>query len=191
MPTGVELAGEASAAVKEPTSPDIDYANMTFGQGIAVTTIQMVQAVAAIANGGKLYQPYLVAGTVGADGQVTPNKPKLVNGQVISPQTAAQVASMLEKVVLFGTAYATKMPGYHIAGKTGTAQIPKPDGSGYYEDRTIGSFVGFAPMEDPKFIMMVRIDNPKLGGDAERTAVPAFAQVAKMLFKYYQIPPSQ
>ena len=96
---------------------------------------------------------------------------------------------MMTKVVLYGTAYATKMPGYNIAGKTGTAEIPKPDGTGYYQDRTIGSFIGFAPVEDPKFIMLVRMDNPKVGGDAEKTAVPAFATVAKALFRYYQIPP--
>ncbi len=187
--TGIEQSGEANMPVKDPSTYDIDYANMTFGQGIAVTSIQMIQAIAAIANGGKLYQPYIVDGTVKPDGTLAKNQPKLVNSQVISPQAAATVSTMMINVVLYGTAYATKMPGYNIAGKTGTAQIPKPDGSGYYEDRTTGSFVGFAPVEDPKFIIMVRVDNPRQGGDAERTAVPAFATVAKALFKYYQIPP--
>ena len=81
------------------------------------------------------------------------------------------------------------MPGYTVAGKTGTAQVPKADGSGYEEVKNIGSFVGFAPIEDPKFVMMVRIDYPKVEGFAEKTAVPAFATVAKALMKYYQVPP--
>ncbi len=189
VPTGIEQAGEAAVPIKSPSTYDVDYANMTFGQGIAVTTIQMVQAVSAIANGGKLYQPYLVDGTVNKDGSIKRNEPKLVNSQVISPQAAATVATMMGRVVEKGSGWATKMPGYTVAGKTGTAQVPKADGSGYEEVKNIGSFVGFAPIEDPKFVMMVRIDYPKVEGFAEKTAVPAFATVAKALLKYYQVPP--
>jgi len=187
--TGIEQAGEASVRVKSPSTYDVDYANMTFGQGIAVTSMQMVQAVAAIANGGKLYQPYLVGGVVQADGTVKKNQPKLINSQVISPQAAAETASMMTRVVEKGSGWATKMPGYSIAGKTGTAQVAKADGTGYEERKNVGSFVGFAPVEDPKFVMLVRIDYPQVDGFAEKTAVPAFATVAKMLLKYYQVPP--
>ncbi len=186
--TGIEQSGEATAVVKPPSTYDVDYANMTFGQGIAVTSIQLIQAVGAIANGGKLYQPYLVDGVV-KNGQIRKNPPKLINSQVVSSQVAAQTASMMTRVVEKGSGWATKMPGYSIAGKTGTAQVPKPDGSGYEEAKNIGSFVGFAPVEDPKFVMLVRIDYPKVEGFAEKTAVPAFATVAKALMKYYQIPP--
>jgi cell division protein FtsI/penicillin-binding protein 2 len=187
--TGIEQSGEATATVKPPSTYDIDYANMTFGQGIAVTSIQLVQAVGAIANGGKLYQPYLVDGVVQKSGEVRKNQPKLINSQVVSSQAAAQTASMMTRVVEKGSGWATKMPGYSIAGKTGTAQVPKADGTGYEEVKNIGSFVGFAPVEDPKFVMLVRIDYPKVEGFAEKTAVPAFATVAKALMKYYQIPP--
>lgn len=188
--TGVEQAGEATGKVRDAKASDVDYANMTFGQGLSSTTIQMVQAVGAIANGGTMYQPYLVEKTIGPDQDVVENKPKVVKDRVISKQSAAIVASMMQKVVEHGSGYATRMKGYNIAGKTGTAQVSRADGQGYEENKNIGSFVGFAPTEDPKFVMMVRIDYPHVSGFAEKTAVPAFAVVAKELLKYYQIPPS-
>lgn len=188
--TGIEQAGEATGKVRDAKASDVDYANMTFGQGLSTTTIQMVQAVGAIANGGTIYQPYLVDKTINADQDVVDNKPKVVKDRVISKQSAAIVASMMQKVVEHGSGYATRIKGYNIAGKTGTAQVPRADGQGYDEDKNIGSFVGFAPTEDPKFVMMVRIDYPHVSGFAEKTAVPAFAIVAKELLKYYQIPPS-
>lgn len=189
--TGIEQAGEAAVRVKAPSTYDVDYANITFGQGIAVTSIQMVQAVSVIANGGRLYQPYLVDGVVERDGTVRKNQPKLINSRVIDAQAAAQTASMMTRVVQNGSGWATKIPGYSIAGKTGTAQVPKADGTGYEERKNIGSFVGFAPVEDPKFVMLVRVDYPQVEGFAETTAVPAFATVAKALLKYYQVPPKQ
>lgn len=189
--TGVELAGEATGKVRDAKATDVDYANMTFGQGLSVTTMQMMQAVGVIANGGTLYQPYLVDKTIIADQEVIENKPKVARDRVISQQSAAIVASMMQKVVERGSGYATRMKGYNIAGKTGTAQVPRSDGQGYDENKNIGSFVGFAPTEDPKFVMMVRIDYPRVSGFAEKTAVPAFGVVAKELLKYYQIPPSK
>lgn len=188
--SGVEQAGEASGQVKKPNTSDVDYANMTFGQGISVTEIQMIDAMSAIANGGKLYQPYLVAKTIDGDGNELANQPKLIRDNVVSPQAAATVANMLIKVVEGGSGFQARTPGYKIAGKTGTAQVPKADGSGYEEHKNIGSFVGFAPVDDPKFIILVRVNYPQVPGFAEDTAVPAFAQVARALFKYYQIPPN-
>lgn len=188
--TGIEQAGEATGKVRDAKASEVDYANMTFGQGLSATTIQMVQAVGAIANGGTLYQPYMVEKTISPDQDIVENKPKVVKDRVISKQSAAIVASMMQKVVEHGSGYATRMKGYNIAGKTGTAQVPRADGLGYEENKNVGSFVGFAPTEDPKFVMMVRIDYPRVPGFAEKTAVPAFAAVAKELLKYYQIPPS-
>lgn len=188
--TGIEQAGEATGKVRDAKASEVDYANMTFGQGLSATTIQMVQAVGAIANGGTLYQPYMVEKTISPDQDIVENKPKVVKDRVISKQSAAIVASMMQKVVEHGSGYATRMKGYNIAGKTGTAQVPRADGLGYEENKNVGSFVGFAPTEDPKFVMMVRIDYPRVPGFAEKTAVPAFAVVAKELLKYYQIPPS-
>ncbi len=188
-PTGVELANEAGGKVKDPNAADIDYANMTFGQGIATTSLQMVSAVSAIANGGTLTTPYIVDKTVKPDGSLADVQHNNRNNQVMSTQTASDVAAMMVKVVEGGSGYLTRIPGYKIAGKTGTAQVPRADGKGYEDNKNIGSFVGFAPVDDPKFIMLVRIDYPQTNTFAERSAVPAFAEVAKQLFQYYNIPP--
>jgi cell division protein FtsI/penicillin-binding protein 2 len=99
---------------------------------------------------------------------------------------------MLQVVVQHGSGYIAggMNPGYKIAGKTGTAQIPRPDGKGYIDGANIGSFVGFAPADNPKFVVMVRINEPGVKGFAETTTVPVFGEVCKWLFKYYGIPPS-
>lgn len=188
--TGIELAGESEGYVKETKESDVDYANMTFGQGITVTSLQLVNAVSAIANGGTLYKPYIVDKEITPKGEIKQAKPTVVRDNVVSSQTAANVAYMMSQVVQKGSGWPTRMPGYNIAGKTGTAQVPKKDGSGYEENKNIGSFVGFAPVEDPKFVMLVRIDYPKVDGFAEKTAVPTFAEIAKELFIYYKVPPS-
>lgn len=187
--TGLEVAGEVSSKVKPANTYDIDYANMSFGQGISTSSIQMLAAVGAIANKGVLMKPTIVAGEVNSQQQVVPNKPVEVRA-VVSPQAAAQTTQMMTQVVEKGSGYLTRMKGYKIAGKTGTAQVPRADGKGYEENKNIGSFVGFAPADDPRFVMFVRIDYPKVDGFAEKTAVPAFAVVAKELFKYYKIAPS-
>jgi len=189
--TGVELAGEASGRVKDTRAADIDYANMTFGQGIATTSLQMVSAVAAIANGGTLVTPYVADKEVQADGSLKPIIHTPRAEKIISQTNAKEVAQMMIKVVEGGSGYLTRIPGYKIAGKTGTAQVPRADGKGYEDNKNIGSFVGFAPVENPKFVMLVRIDYPQTNTFAERSAVPAFAEVTKELFRYYQIPPTQ
>ncbi len=188
--TGVEQPNEAAGQVNPPTAYDVNYANMTFGQGISVTVMQMVMAVAAIANGGTLYQPHLVRDYTTADGKTVTTAPKVVNSKVVTPATAKALLPMMEAVVEHGSGYLTKIPGYKVAGKTGTAQIPKADGTGYDETKNIGSFVGFAPADDPKFVMMVRINEPKISGFAESTTVPVFANVAKWLLHYWAIPPA-
>jgi cell division protein FtsI/penicillin-binding protein 2 len=189
--TGIEQAGEVAGYVKAPKNGyDIDYANMTFGQGLSVNSVQMLAAGAAIANGGKLYRPHIVEGQLGADGSIKKEGNYLVNDRVMSPESAAQLSQMMTQVVQHGSGYATKIPGYAIAGKTGTAQVPRADGKGYEETKNIGSFIGFAPVGDPKFVMFVRVDYPKVSGFAESTTVPAFAVVAKELLRYYHVAPT-
>jgi len=187
--TGVEQADEASGYVPPPSSSDVDYATMSFGQGLRTTEMQLISSMAAIANGGTLYQPYLVDQTIDGDKTIQ-NQPKIIRQGVISPQSAATVANMLIKVVEGGSGYQARTPGYTIAGKTGTAQVPLSNGQGYDPHKNIGSFVGFAPVQDPKFIILVRVNFPQVPGFAEDTAVPAFASVARQLFQYYQIPPN-
>lgn len=193
--TGIEQAGEASGTVNQPSDNsgnDVNYANMAFGQGMSVTMIQMVSAMAAIANGGKLYQPTLIAGTLNLDGTISKNAPKLIKSGVISDKTRSLLNSMLEEVVNHGTGYRAALDnaGYALAGKTGSAQIPKPDGSGYIEGANIGSFLGYAPAADPRFVMMVRLDQPQGAQFAETTTVPLFSSLASWLFKYDAIPPA-
>lgn len=194
QPTGVEQSGEAAGMVNKPTKisgNDVNYANMTFGQGISATMIQMVTAASAIANGGKLYQPQLVAGVKEGD-SIKTFSPKIITTQVISKSAASDLVTMMEKVVQgkYGSGYKARMAGYTISGKTGTAQIPNPNGNGYREDKNIGTFIGFAPSKAPKFIMMVRINEPNVSGFAESTTVPVFADIEKWLVTYMQIPPN-
>jgi cell division protein FtsI/penicillin-binding protein 2 len=187
--TGIEQAGEVSSKVKPPSTYDVDYANMSFGQGISVNSLQLLTAVGAIANKGILMKPYLVEGELQNDQTIKKTQPQIVRS-VMSQQSASDLTQIMTQVVEHGSGYLTKMKGYQIAGKTGTAQVPRSDGKGYEENKNIGSFVGFAPAEDPRFVMLVRIDYPKTEGFAEKTAVPAFATVTKELMRYYQIPPS-
>lgn len=188
--TGIELAGEASGRVKDTRAADVDYANMTFGQGIATTSIQMITAVASIANGGMKVQPYILAKKVKPNGELEEVLRKPSEERLMSQQNAQAITEMMVKVVEGGSGFLTRIPGYRIAGKTGTAQVPKANGQGYEEDKNIGSFIGFAPVGNPKFIMLVRVDYPQTNTFAERSAVPAFAEITKQLLSYYQVPPS-
>jgi cell division protein FtsI/penicillin-binding protein 2 len=199
--TGIEQSDEESGIVQAPSNVsgnDVTYGNMTFGQGITVTMIQMVEAMAAIANGGKLYQPQLIDSVMNADGSLTPVAPKLLKSHVMNPTAISELNQMLQVVVQHGSGYlaAQENPGYEISGKTGTAQIASPNG-GYITNENIGSFVGYAPSNDPKFVMMVRINDPSVNCDsaecgyAEYTTVPVFGNICKWLFKYYDIPPTQ
>jgi len=188
--TGIEQTGEASGVVNKPSSSNVNYANMTFGQGVSATMIQMVTAVSAIANKGTIYKPYLIDQKILADNSIVKTDSKVVRTNIISTQTATDLTNMMIQVVEHGSGWMTKIKGYKIAGKTGTAQVPKSNSPGYEAAKNIGSFIGFAPAEKPKFIMMVRLDEPKTNGFAESTTVPIFAHIAEWLLKYYEIPPS-
>jgi stage V sporulation protein D (sporulation-specific penicillin-binding protein) len=190
--TGIEQANEASGYIPAPNTNDVTYANMAFGQGMSATMIQMAAAMGAVANGGKLYQPHVVDSVMKPDGSTEPVSPKLVSDHVMSPAAIEDLNGMLQVVVAHGSGYlAGQMnPHYKIAGKTGTAQIPRPDGKGYIDGANIGSFVGFAPAEAPRFVVMVRINEPGVAGFAETTTVPVFGDICNWLFKYYGIAPS-
>ncbi len=187
-PTGVELAGEVSPTLAALSNlNEVDFATMAFGQGISVTPMQLITAVNALANQGKLIQPHIVDQIQHADGKVDQITPKTVR-QVVSPQAASQITGMMEGVVTVGAGHAAGVPGYHVAGKTGTAQIPQA--GGYDPNATIGNFVGFAPAGNPRFIMLVKIDRPKGVTFAEESAAPTFGELAKFLLTYYNVPPS-
>lgn len=187
--TGIGLVGEALPNLSPVTSwRDINFATASFGQGVAVTPIQFIQAAAAIANGGELVQPRIISEFVLSDGsRVKPEvKPKT---RIIKKEAASQAGAMMVSVVERGHGKAAGVKGYRIAGKTGTAQVPNPDG-GYYSDKTIGSFISFGPAENPKFIILVRIDEPKGVQWAESTAAPAAGRLAKKILEYMEISPT-
>ena len=188
--TGIEQAGEGRGSIQPPSTNNVTYATTSFGQGMTATMIQMATAMAAVANGGTLYQPHLIEGTVNEVGGIDKQAPKVARDHVISPQAAAQLNQMLQVVVQHGSGYTAYDPHYKIAGKTGTAQIPRADGKGYIDGANIGSFVGFAPADKPKFVLMVAINQPQVQGYAEFTTVPVFSTITQWLLKYYSIPPS-
>jgi cell division protein FtsI/penicillin-binding protein 2 len=144
----------------------------------------MVMAYSALANSGKLVVPKIVDKIVDCDGKGSEIETREV-GQVVSPETASKISLMLESVVVNGHGKRAAVAGFRVGGKTGTAQVPKADGSGYEENIHIGSFVGFAPIEDPKFVMLVRLNNPKGVEFAESSAAPLFGQIANYLLNYY------
>jgi len=178
-PTGIDLQEEIFSQNKEFNKGyEINFATASFGQGIEMTPIQLARAYCVIANGGKLIKPYLV--------DYNPSSHPEEERQVISQKTASQLTAMLVSVVENGFAKRAKIPGYYIAGKTGTAQVPEK--GTYSPDKTWQSFVGFAPAFNPQFLILVKLDNPKTR-DASASAVPIFSELAKYIIDYWQIPP--
>lgn len=189
--TEIDLAGEIYGAVRKPGHERwslSDLGTNSFGQGLAVTPIQMVNATAAIANGGKLMRPYVVKARI-LDGQVQFTEPTVL-GVAIQPETAKTLTDILVSVVERGN-QAAGVAGYRVAGKSGTAQIPGEQG--YEEDDTIVTFVGYAPADDPRFVVLVKLErpDPSISRWAGYTAAPTFAQVTRRLLQYYNIPPDE
>lgn len=187
--TGVDLQGEMVASIRERDNwYPIDLATATFGQGITVTPIELLTAFTAIANGGNRMEPHIVSAIETPDGDVIDIPPKVLS-KPISPKTAKIVTEMMVNAVDQGESKWAKPKGYRIAGKTGTAQIPV---AGHYDaNKTITSFIGFAPADDPKFLMLVVIDRPSTSIYGSETAAPLFFNVAKKALTYYGIPPTE
>ncbi|MBU1032068.1 penicillin-binding protein 2 [Patescibacteria group bacterium] len=186
--TNIDLQDESSPEIRSKNNwREIDLATASFGQGIAVTPIQMIRAVAAIANGGNLMESHIVR-EIKDENSTFEIKPKIIR-QVIKDSTAEIIKEMMVAAVEEGEARFTKTKGFKVAGKTGTAQIPV---AGHYDaDKTIASFVGFAPADNPKFVMLVRYDEPSSSIFGSETAAPTFFEIAKQLFIYYNIAPSE
>ncbi len=186
--TGIDIEGEASGYLKPRANwYPIDYSTVTFGQGIAITPIQMIRAFASIINGGYLMRPYLVQKIV-SENKVTEIKPK-IERKVISILTSEIIRKMLISTVENAEAKWDRPKGYVIGGKTGTAQIPI---KGHYDpSKTIASFIGFAPASDPKFLTFVVLYEPKTSPWGSETAAPLFFEIAKQLIVYYNINPTR
>lgn len=189
--TNIELGPEAKGTIISlQKKGSIFGATASFGQGISMTPIQLLAAYGALSNGGRLMRPYVVEEIVRPDGSRVQTKPQLV-GQPISARTSRLISGMLVAVVESGHGKRAGVPGYWVAGKTGTAQVPRVDGPGYQKDVTIGSFAGYAPASDPKFVMLVKIDNPRDVQWAESSAAPVFGDMAKFLLTYFEVPPER
>jgi cell division protein FtsI/penicillin-binding protein 2 len=187
--TNVDLSGEINGSIKTPrdsTWSEADLGTNSFGQGLACTPLQMLNATAVIANGGRLVQPYIVQSRVAGD-QVQVTEPVFTR-QVIQPQTARNMSTMMAEVVETSASLAG-VEGYTVAGKSGTAQIPSPEG--YVQEETIVSFVGFAPADDPQFVLLVKMDrpDPEINVWAGQTAAPVFGRIAKRLLHHFGVPP--
>jgi len=187
-PTNSGLGGEAEGLVRSSDEEGwypVDLATNSFGQGVAATPLQLITAVAAIANGGKLMRPYIVQEVSGPQDRRL-YEPVVVR-QAISEATARTVARMMNQVVEGVPYHLARISGYHVAGKTGTTIVSIP--GGYDLNSTIASFVGFAPLEDPQMIMLVKIDQPQddpLGG---RVAAPIFGALAPTILAYLNVKP--
>lgn len=186
--TGVNLQGEAGGTMYVPGDSNWSESNLgtnSFGQGISVTPLQMITAVSAIANDGLMMQPNIVQKIVRGD-QVSYSQP-IALGRPISAETAHIVRDMMVAVVRDGLDDKATLPGYTLAGKTGTAEIPTP--VGYRSDAFIMSFIGFLPADDPQVIILIKLDEPTTGQFASQVVAPLFPHLAERLVVLMEIPP--
>lgn len=195
--TGVDLSGEVYSENNEikkaynNRNSEVTFGTTAFGQGIAMTPLQMVRSFSAIINGGKLMKPYIVK-EIDKGGTKQEIQPQVIRDNIISAETSLKLKNMMINVVESGFGNLAKIPGYYIGGKTGTAQVPYTSlgiNKSGYSDHTWQTFMGFAPALDPKFIALVKLDNPTKTKTSEYSAVPIFHDLAKYIFDYWQIPP--
>ncbi|QOX63560.1 PASTA domain-containing protein [Anoxybacterium hadale] len=186
--TGIDYPGEGYAILQDEASAGpVGLATMSYGQGIAVTPIQLITAVSALGNEGKLMQPRIVKELRDSDGNVIQSFKTKVVRQVVSKKTADEMSLIMEAVVDEGGGATAKVPGYRIGGKTGTAN--KAKGGGYSEE-TFSSFIGMAPMDDPRIAILMIVDNPKGVKFGSQTAAPGVRLVLEETLRYLNIQPS-
>jgi cell division protein FtsI/penicillin-binding protein 2 len=194
--TGIEQGYEDSGSVPDPNNGfamELTYANTAFGQAMTATPLQMAAALSSVINGGTYYQPHLVDQTINTSGKVTTKKPKVLRNHVVSAKVSQEVKSLMEFVITNhyknGFGYLNFPPGYSVGGKTGTAQIAKPDG-GYYPDRFNGTYIGFVGGDRPQYVVSIAVYEPKAPGYAGTSAGQAmFAEVTHMLINNFNVIP--
>lgn len=186
--SGIDLQGEVMSPIRKKDSwYPIDVATASFGQGISVTPIELLSGFSAIANKGVRMEPHVVASVETPEGEIIHIPPKAL-GKPISGAAAKVMTEMLIQAVDKGESKWTRIKGYRIAGKTGTAQIPI---AGHYDPKnTIPSFIGFAPADDPKFVMLVVLNRPTSSIYGSETAAPIFFNIARKILMRYSIPPT-
>lgn len=195
--TGIEQAGEQPGVIFKPNSEQgnaVRYANMSFGQGMTVNMMQVTSAFASIINGGTYFKPHLLQGTVDMDtNKISNYAPAVVRKDVVTPQTASEVRDLIVKARAQTPAISSNdKKGYQIGGKTGTSQVIDPKTGQYSDKNGIGTYLGFGGNSTPKYVIMVRVDDSKLGGYAGSTAAaPIFGTISNWLLDYYHIPPNK
>lgn len=189
---GVDLPGESSGLVQNLGNwGPVELATISFGQGISVTALQLVNALSTIANGGYQMQPYIVKKIINPGKEViTEKKPNVVK-RVISYETSQKLKEILRGVVEKGTGENAKITGYSVAGKTGTAQIPDPVSGGYFANKYMASFMGFAPVDNPRLTMLVLLENPKKSIYGGGAAAPVFKSITEKVLFYMDVPTEQ
>jgi len=190
QPTGIQLDTEKIGDIANISyKKEIFMATASFGQGFTATPLQVLNAFAAIANKGKLMKPYIIDEVRHPDGKVEKTQPQFLR-QIILEKTANTLGAMLASVVKYGHADKAAVEGYYIAGKTGTAQAVDPGTGRYSADITNHTFVGFAPVDNPAFVMLIKLDRPRNVEWAASSAAPLFGEIAQFLLNYLEIPPS-
>jgi cell division protein FtsI/penicillin-binding protein 2 len=193
--TGIEQGYEAPGTIPKPNDGyglDLTYANTSFGQGMTATPVQMAAAFSAMLNGGTYYQPRLVDQTIAPDGKVTHVQPRVLRTDVVSPQVSKDMRALMENVIRQRTFRpAFNLDLYSIGGKTGTAQIHDANGAGGYKENDFnGTYLGFVGGNEPQYVIMVRVDEPKIGGYAGTAAAqPIFGSLAHMLIDNFGVTP--
>ncbi|MEX0877727.1 MAG: penicillin-binding protein 2 [Candidatus Spechtbacterales bacterium] len=186
--TGIDLPGEVEGNIKniQNTNRDINFATASFGQGISLSPIRFLSSISAIANGGVMMKPYVVKKIVTENGSrdTVPEEA----GRPISAMTASRITAMMVSAVDNGYGSKAAVPGYSMAGKTGTAQIPN-EGSAGYSSKTLHSFVGFVPAYDPKFIGIIIMNDPKGIRFSSDSVAPTFRDISSFILQYYKVPP--
>ena len=188
--TGVGLPGESRGLLRAPGRWSLlSLPTMSIGQEVSVTALQLVSAFGAVANGGTLMQPRIVRATFDAEGREVRRFAPTPVRQVISPETARTLTRILVRVVESGTGHNAAIPGYEVAGKTGTAQKLDPATRRYSRSPGVLSFVGWAPADEPRFVMLVTLDEPKNEIWGSEAAAPIFSAIGRGILRYLEVPP--
>lgn len=186
--TNIDFPGESNSILQANPGP-VELSTMGYGQGVAVTPIQLLTAISSFGNDGKMMQPRLVKAMVDKDGKPVREFDSKVIRQTVSQKTAEEVRNIMEYVVSSGGAGTAKIAGYKVGGKTGTAQKPRTDGKRGYTDATYSSFIGMAPMDDPKVAILVIADNPKGVKYGSQTAAPGAKMILEDTLRYMELQP--
>lgn len=188
--TGIELAGEAKGVVLGPDESNVTYANMTFGQAVNLSMLQVAGAFSAAISDGVYYTPQVIDGYLDDKKDFTDKAPSIRKSDVITPASSAKLRQMLHEARIGSSVSLGEKPGYTTGGKTGTAQVYNPQTGKYDDVATIGSYLGFGGQDKPQYVIMVRVDDAAIAGySGSAAAAPIFTDISNWMIDYLQIAP--